>query len=442
MNKTLKIKEYKIILLIILFFLIGSIIGYQYPTFLDAPKTYVTGIIHLIFPEQTNRPEKNNYEYKFKETIFANAFNLKVQPVEYLSIRTKLNNDSTNYQHRSSALYAETVKGKTYLRLFTRDGHEISKDGIKKYKLPSTYHSHNSHGGLRGIFFFENEPYGFMVAKTVGCQYVSIVNLNLSREIFRTDCLPDYRKIHYNSIGGASLHFKDKILLTIGVPTNDSQSIRNLAQDEKSYFGKIISISKNNLKKIKSNKEIKLLKPEIISIGHRNPQGLAKINNIVFSAEHGPKGGDEINNIKFYQNYGWPVSSYGTKYDSFGEENYKAYKNSHKKYGFTEPLFQFTPSIAISSLAKCPNKLQEYYEREGCLIATSLKNRSLYIIILNDELNRVIGFEKILLKERLRHFAKDLEGNLFYEDDGSIYVTIDNNAVLKVSFIFKKFSEN
>ena len=54
MNKTLKIKGYKIILLIILFFLIGSIIGYQYPTFLDVPKTYVTGIIHLIFPEQTN----------------------------------------------------------------------------------------------------------------------------------------------------------------------------------------------------------------------------------------------------------------------------------------------------------------------------------------------------------------------------------------------------
>ena len=52
-------------MLIILFFLIGSIIGYQYPTFLNTPKTYVTGIIHLIFPEQTNRPEKNNYEYKF-----------------------------------------------------------------------------------------------------------------------------------------------------------------------------------------------------------------------------------------------------------------------------------------------------------------------------------------------------------------------------------------
>ena len=59
-----------------------------------------------------------------------------------------------------------------------------------------------------------------------------------------------------------------------------------------------------------------------------------------------------------------------------------------------------------------------------------------------DELIAKTVPKKILLKERLRHFAKDLEGNLFYEDDGSIYVTIDNNAVLKVSFIFKKFSEN
>ena len=35
----------------------------------------------------------------------------------------------------------------------------------------------------------------------------------------------------------------------------------------------------------------------IVSIGHDNPQGILydKLNDIIFSAEHGPQGGDEIN---------------------------------------------------------------------------------------------------------------------------------------------------
>ena len=49
----------------------------------------------------------------------------------------------------------------------------------------------------------------------------------------------------------------------------------------------------------------------MISLGHRNPQGLYydSNENVIFSTEHGPFGGDEINvnaspedKIK---NYGW-----------------------------------------------------------------------------------------------------------------------------------------
>ena len=40
---------------------------------------------------------------------------------------------------------------------------------------------------------------------------------------------------------------------------------------------------------------------EIISLGHRNPEGLYydKKNNYILETEHGPAGGDEINMIKF-----------------------------------------------------------------------------------------------------------------------------------------------
>ena len=37
---------------------------------------------------------------------------------------------------------------------------------------------------------------------------------------------------------------------------------------------------------------------EIFSKGHRNPQGLAQVDGILFSTEHGPQGGDEINIIE------------------------------------------------------------------------------------------------------------------------------------------------
>ena len=78
---------------------------------------------------------------------------------------------------------------------------------------------------------------------------------------------------------------------------------RDHAQDSNSIFGKIISINKNT-------KNWK-----IISMGHRNPQGLYydSKNDYIVSTEHGPAGGDEINininpEIGGLKNYGWPIS--------------------------------------------------------------------------------------------------------------------------------------
>ena len=73
--------------------------------------------------------------------------------------------------------------------------------------------------------------------------------------------------------------------------------MRKLAQDKDSPFGKIIKININT-----SNYEI-------VSKGHRNPQGLLydKNNDLIVSTEHGPYGGDEINlnlNTKKVKNFG------------------------------------------------------------------------------------------------------------------------------------------
>ena len=53
------------------------------------------------------------------------------------------------------------------------------------------------------------------------------------------DCLPDVQGIHYDGVGGASIHLKNNILVSVGAPTNNTQSIRDLAQNESSFTEKL-----------------------------------------------------------------------------------------------------------------------------------------------------------------------------------------------------------
>jgi glucose/arabinose dehydrogenase len=79
-------------------------------------------------------------------------------------------------------------------------------------------------------------------------------------------------------------------------------------------------------------------RPEIVSLGHRNPQGFdwQPGTDRLISTEHGPSGGDgpegfdEINDIREGRNYGWP--------EVYGED--------HK--GFTAPLKVYDDAVAPS----------------------------------------------------------------------------------------------
>lgn len=67
------------------------------------------------------------------------------------------------------------------------------------------------------------------------------------------------------------------------------------AQEHDSFNGKILRLNDKNTF-------------EIVSIGHRNPQGLAwDENGVLYASEHGQSADDEINIIKEGNNYGWPV---------------------------------------------------------------------------------------------------------------------------------------
>jgi glucose/arabinose dehydrogenase len=64
----------------------------------------------------------------------------------------------------------------------------------------------------------------------------------------------------------------------------------------------------------------------------------------IWASEHGPMGGDEVNIVKRGSNFGWPVVSYGRKYDGaiISEQPFRE--------GMEAPRFYWVPSIGISGM--------------------------------------------------------------------------------------------
>jgi glucose/arabinose dehydrogenase len=87
-------------------------------------------------------------------------------------------------------------------------------------------------------------------------------------------------------------------------------------------------------------------RPEIYTLGHRNPLGLAvqPDTGAIWENEDGPNGGDEINILQPGKNYGWPVVSYGRFY--LGQ------RVSEKPWqeGMEPPVVFWVPSIAVSGM--------------------------------------------------------------------------------------------
>jgi len=226
------------------------------------------------------------------------------------------------------------------------------------------------------------------------------------KECIHTKNNPD-KEFNAHQSGGRLLSLDDNhILLTIG----DYRS-RFLAQDFNSVNGKIIKININDFDY------------KIISMGHRNPQGLYydKERNFILETEHGPHGGDEINLLSMEQinnniilNYGWAIASAGEHY-VLTEEKVKKYPlyKSHKKYGFIEPLKSFVPSIGISEITKIgPDNY----------VVGSMKDKSIYFFEL-DKTKKIINLERVEVFERVRDLT-------FYKN--KLYLFLENSSSIGV----------
>jgi len=199
-----------------------------------------------------------------------------------------------------------------------------------------------------------------------------------------------------------------------------------ISQNDKSPLGKILKININTKKH------------KILSLGHRNVQGLEfnSKNNYIISSEHGPIGGDEIN-INLLDkseplNFGWPIASYGDHYTTDIDKRYELapLKKNHSKFGFVEPLIFFKPSIATSEILNVDKFLSDGDNFDDYFLGTLGFDKNLYHFYLHHlkldyKNNKIYIFDKILIGERIRDikYIEDLNLILlFLENSGSLGV--------------------
>jgi glucose/arabinose dehydrogenase len=157
----------------------------------------------------------------------------------------------------------------------------------------------------------------------------------------------------------------------------------------------------------------------IWSYGHRNIQGAVMKDGMLWTIEHGPAGGDELNLTLPKRNYGWPVVSYGRRYDGpmIGT-------GLPRMAGMEEPLYYWDPVIAPGDLIVYDGAMAP--EWRGDLLIASLKPGGLVRLEMQGPL--VTGEERLLTDlGRVRDIEAMSDGSLAlvtdYEDGALIHVT-------------------
>src|SRR5262245_1108529 len=178
-------------------------------------------------------------------------------------------------------------------------------------------------------------------------------------------------------------------------------------------------------------------KPEIYTLGHRQPSGLAvhPETGAIWETEIGPLEGDEINILKPGANYGWPVTGMGRDYNgdyiggrgSIGEPGRPDASNVYMP-GMEQPVLFYTPSMVPSGMLFYTG--ERIPQWKGSLLVGLLdgsKGRRLERHVFNDKgwpVRREYYLED--LKQRIRDVRQG--------PDGFVYVLTDENpgAVLRL----------
>jgi glucose/arabinose dehydrogenase len=166
--------------------------------------------------------------------------------------------------------------------------------------------------------------------------------------------------------------------------------------------------------------------PEIYSMGHRNPTGLAihPDTGVLWEGEQGPQGGDEVNIIVAGKNYGWPVVTYGRDYDG------TFMTKQPWREDFQAPMVFWVPSIATAGMTfytgdKFPAWKGNLFV-SGMVEARIPNSGQVQRIVLNKdgEIRREAFFRDF--RQRIRDVAQSPDGYLYVLTDE------DPGVVLKI----------
>jgi len=243
-------------------------------------------------------------------------------------------------------------------------------------------------------------------------------NTRLLRARLDGDALRDVRVLFTAAPKAGNSHYGGRLAFlpdgTLVLPLGDGFDRREEAQNPASTLGKIVRLNRDGtVPRDNPFADRPGAAPEILSLGHRNVQGVAVDpgDGAVLVTEHGPRGGDEVNRILPGRNYGWPAVTGGIDYSLARVTPFRALP------GFEPPLLEWTPSIAPSGLAICGGDLFPGWR--GDLLVPTLAERS--VRRLRREGGRIVG-QEVLLRElgaRIRDVRAAPDGSVQVLTDGA-----------------------
>ena len=258
--------------------------------------------------------------------------------------------------------------------------------------------------------FSENVSGGNITSVAKGRLSNSETTIENPTIIYRANPSANVGNLHY----GGRIVFDSIGNLFVSTGERSDLSTRPLAQSVTAALGKILRITTSG-QPAPGNPSFSQsgALPELYSIGHRNPQGIAinPVTGELWQSEHGPRGGDEINRVLGGKNYGWPTITYGIEYSgaTIG-------LGIQQQAGMEQPVYYWDPVISPSGITFYKgNTIPEW---QNNLFVASLSGMHIARLVLEN--NKVIGEERLLSSEnqRFRDITQGTDSNLYAVTDG------------------------
>lgn len=149
--------------------------------------------------------------------------------------------------------------------------------------------------------------------------------------------------------------------------------------------------------------------PQIWSLGHRNPLGLAlDLDGRLWEVEMGPKGGDELNLITRGGNYGYPLVSNGEHYDG------RPIPDHATRPDLLQPALWWTPVISPGDLMVYRG--EAFDDWRGNALAAGLSSQAIIRIELGAD-GSARELERYDMGARIRSLEEAADGSLWVLED-------------------------